>query len=804
MNTAIEQIEKAALLHDIGKLIQRAYNRYKKGDSHSNVGVEFLKTYAADLPAEILRAVANHHGEEISKTKLNRDDISYIVYEADNIAAGTDRREKENADWGFKREQSLESIFNSFGKNDTNYAFKLGGLLQEGSRYPLLNDDNNVKAERENYTKLAQFIEVNFRQKSVNAMGINELLSILEATMSYVPSSTQKKEIADISLYDHVKMTAAFAAAMYKYFAANNITDYRTACYKNYKEYQGKNMYLLVSGKISGIDDFIYTVPSKGELKSLRGRSFYLEIMVEHLADEILTALGLNRASLLYTGGGEFYMLLPNTSEADKILKQAKAKINHWFLAHYGTRLYLSLAATVCTANEFMADGEGAGSVYARLARYLANDELKGYEDNELRALFNPNSSYNLVQGERECAICHNSAVSLEPYGEFNDIEVCPACRKLYGLGKAILNDGVLTVLDKELPQTIALPTLGNNANRYLAAIPYDELPKFNADIVRLYVKNEMQTGEKLAAHILVGDYTARNADGRLLDFNELARLSGSDSKGIKRLGVLRADVDDLAAAFVEGFPAKIATLSRTSALSRTIALFFKYYVNDLCAGKLKNRFSLFGYEKSAPRKVHIIYSSGDELFLVGAWDDLLELSVDIYNAFASLTNKKLSFSAGFGLFHSGYPIAAMAREANFLVDKAKAVPDKNAIALFGLTNNECYSWDSFINKVCGEKINFLRQHFNIFDGSSHRLPFGKGLIYRLLELLRDSDSINLARLAYTVARLEPKGSNEEMARHYAAIREKLYSWSKSREDRQELVTAIELVIYGLRDKGDL
>lgn len=803
MDTAVEQIEKAALLHDIGKLIQRAYNRYQKGDSHSRVGVEFLQNYAADLPAEILRAVANHHGEEISKAKLNRDDISYIVYEADNIASGIDRRENEGGlKGGFKRKLPLESVFNSLGENTAKYAFKLRGLLQTESYYPQPADE--IIADREDYTKLAQFIEVNFRQKSVDDMTVNELLSILAATMSYVPSSTQQKEIADISLYDHLKMTAAFAAAMYKYFQANDIADYYSACYKNPREYRAKNMYLLVSGKISGIADFIYNVPSKGALKSLRGRSFYLEIMTEHLADEILAALGLSRANLLYTGGGEFSMLLPNTSEVDNILKQAKARINHWFLAHYGTRLYLSLAATVCMADELMADGTGAGNIYARLTRYLSSDKLKGYEDNELRELFNPNSSYNLAQGERECAICHNSAISLKPYGEFNDIEVCPSCYNLYELGKMVLNDGVLTVLNKKIEPSIAMPALSENTNYYLAAIAKDKLPDLKADIVRMYIKNEMQTGEKLATNILIADYTQRDADSSVLDFQKLAMLSGSDSKGIKRLGVLRADVDDLAAAFVEGFPERIATLSRTATLSRNIALFFKYYINDLCAGKLIDQFSLFGYEKNKARNVHVIYSGGDKFFLVGAWDDLLELAVDIYNAFSRFTNKKLSFSAGFGLFHADYPIAAMARDVEALVINAKKFPDKNAIALFGLDDNACYSWDSFINKVCSEKLAFLRQHFNIFAGSSNRLPLGKSLIYRLLTLLRGSEKINLARLAYTIARLEPNGGTEEMARHYAAIRKQIYIWSKDKQDRQELVTALELVVYGLRDKGDL
>ena len=108
--------------------------------------------------------------------------------------------------------------------------------------------------------------------------------------MSYIPSSTNKNEVCDISLYIHSKVTAALAACMYEYFSANKIKDYKKYCYdqSGNSEFRKQDAFLLVSGDFSGIQDFIYTVPSKGALKSLRGRSFYLEIFMENYIDEIL------------------------------------------------------------------------------------------------------------------------------------------------------------------------------------------------------------------------------------------------------------------------------------------------------------------------------------------------------------------------------------------------------------------------------------------------------------------------------------------------------------------------------------
>lgn len=85
---------------------------------------------------------------------------------------------------------------------------------------------------------------------------------------------------------------------------------------------------------------FIYTISSKGALKGLRARSFYLEILMEHIIDETLSALTLSRSSLIYSGGGHCYMLLPNTDRVKEILKKQQEQINHWFIDKFDTALY--------------------------------------------------------------------------------------------------------------------------------------------------------------------------------------------------------------------------------------------------------------------------------------------------------------------------------------------------------------------------------------------------------------------------------------------------------------------------------
>lgn len=95
--------------------------------------------------------------------------------------------------------------------------------------------------------------------------------------------------------------------------------NYKQSLFINAEKSYDEEMFLLYSMDISGIQSFIYTIGEKGALKGLRARSFYLEIMMEHIVDELLEKLSLSRANLIYTGGGHCYLLLANTDDTRDI-----------------------------------------------------------------------------------------------------------------------------------------------------------------------------------------------------------------------------------------------------------------------------------------------------------------------------------------------------------------------------------------------------------------------------------------------------------------------------------------------------
>jgi CRISPR-associated protein Csm1 len=312
-----------------------------------------------------------------------------------------------------------------------------------------------------------------------------------------------------------------------------------------------------------------------------------------------------------------------------------------------------------------------------------------------------------------------------------------------------------------------------------------------------------MFTGRHIATKLWVGDYS----------MGKDTATFAKEADGIDRIAVLRADVDNLGHAFVAGFENKdhqnrYVTLSRTATLSRQLSLFFKYHINQILADPV---YTIDG-KKKEQRNVTICYSGGDDVFLIGAWNEVFEAAVDLRNRFSEYTQGTLTLSAGIGLYQPGYPISAAAREVAELESASKHRPGKDAITVFpdGRThiekdgqnkvfhiNDGTYGWDTFSRKVIGEKYKLLQEFFAISDDR------GKNFMYHLLELLRSrEEKIQFARYVYILARLEPDQEAPEIQQqNYRKFSEKMYRWYQEEEDSIQLRTAMQLYAYLTREE---
>lgn len=772
-----EKVIYAGLLHDIGKLIMRAEGFNK---NHSAMGVEYLERFNNELfkDKNILDCIKYHHAQYLKNANIENSHIAYIVYEADNIAAGVDRRKdldnehiELKSKWDkFDKTLCLSSVFNNISNNKTDFIYKLRAMDDKSPNYPEV--DKNLVAPKEQYQNLKIWID-----KNINSIkNPNSLLQLLESTMNFIPSSTDKTQIADISLYDHSKLTGAIASCMYQYFEENNITDYKERCFNNNKssmdKYREENYFRLVSFDMSGIQNFIYTIASKNALKSLRARSFYLEFLMEHIQDELLNSLELSRANILYSGGGHSYLLLPNTKKTIEALNNLQKSVNNWFIDNFSTELYLAYGDIECSSNDLI----DSRPKFKELSKKLSKSKLQRYTNEQLEKIFTLNKDIN---NTRECPICKKSSTLYKSEEE----EVCEFCQSLIELGRYLVEpkEFVIVVSEEKEKYSIELPTLSNNKKYLKVKVNKDGLT--TEDNKRYYAINNFSSGDYYVTNIWMGDYCFPNkTDCPAYTFEDYAK----ESEGIKRLGVFRADVDNLGSTFTKGF-GDYSSISRYATLSRLLNMFYKRYINSLCKDK----------------KLAIVYSGGDDVFVLGAWNDVLKFSKELRDAFRKYTCEKLTLSAGVGFFTSNYPISKMAELTGLLEDFAKKNNDnkKDSIALFGengtrkdkeiKTEQFVFTWDEFDEILKLQKDIEEKCYFDEDEKVSDKVFLSTGLIYRLMTLINSSEEISLARFAYTLARMENKSEN------YTKLKELLYDkYQKGELERKKLLTALNLIVY--------
>ena len=750
-----------SLLHDIGKIVYRSGD----GRNHSTSGAEYLKNDANITDSEILHCVKYHHGKYLAGADLKENDLCYITYFADNIAAFADRREADLQEAGFDKRIPLDSVFNILNGNQGNSHYAMQRLNPAmGINYPT---EEPVEMEEHFYRTVVQDITDNLRGISLEEEYVNSLLTVLEANLTYIPSSTSRKELSDISLYDHVKITAAVASCVEQYLEERNQNNYREKLFENAVSTYKEPIFLLYSMDISGIQKFIYSVAEAGALKGLRARSFYLEIMMEHIIDELLEQVSLSRANLIYSGGGHCYLLLPNTDKVKRIAEAYEADINEWLRQNFDIELYIACGYAVATPNTLRNEPRGSyEEMYLTVSKNLSGKKAHRYQADVIRKL-----NCQKHEGERECKICRRIA-------KLQD-DKCYICNALEKMGAAILYEDCFTILCKKEDNSLPLP-----GGKYLVAESKKQLENHMKQefYVRCYTKNGLYTGKHVSNKLWVGDYLPEDTGNT---FQEMA----GKAAGIQKIAVLRADVDNLGTTFVSGFKRggddRYVTLSRTAALSRQLSLFFKGYINKILEQGTERIFAGAG-----ARNVVIVYSGGDDVFIAGAWNEVIAAFCDLRDALERFTLGTLHISGGIGVYNPSYPINVMAQETQMLEDASKGMNGKNAITIWG--KDHTYPWNTFLRKVVGEKMEVLADYF----GKNEER--GMAFLYHLTELLREErEQIHIARYVYLLSRMEPDSkSSDEIKEGYRRFSSKMYEWSQNVTDRKELITAIYLYVY--------
>jgi hypothetical protein len=135
--------------------------------------------------------------------------------------------------------------------------------------------------------------------------------------------------------------------------------------------------------------------------------------------------------------------------------------------------------------------------------------------------------------------------------------------------------------------------------------------------------------------------------DDRPAMLERLARAAN----GADLIGALRMDADNMGRILQRGFR-NDATLEKVCFFSRSLNYFFRLKIDALC------RLADMG-----KRMVQLIYSGGDDVFALGAWNDIADLSIQIGDEFTKYTcnNPDIGLSGGFTIHKPRFPVRAMA-----------------------------------------------------------------------------------------------------------------------------------------------
>ena len=805
-----------AMLHDIGKVIVSSSD----GRGHSRSGHAFLSDEIGIKDSDILEQVLYHHAGYLKGSGISKDSLAYVTYIADNIAAAADRREKDEIDTaGFNKSVPLATVFNILNDNHGEMTYAPSIMDRDGKiNYPT---DKEKVFDSAFYGTIEQGMRDALKDLAekdrISVEYINSLLTVMETYLTYIPSSTYNAQQMDVSLFDHMKLTAALANCIFAWLQEEKIRDYREELFVNANRFYEKKVFYLYSMDVSGIQQFIYhQFGTEDVLKNLRARSFYLELMTENFVDTLLRAEGLSRANLIYSGGGHAYLLLPNTEKGREAAEEFSLSTNAWLQDTFGTDLFLGTGGAECSALDLENKPEGSyGELFRTVSRIISRSKSHRYTAGQIRVL----NQGRKRDGKRECRICHRS-------DKLTEENLCSICSGLARLSGGILHqEKNFYLIRGSRGRKDQLPIY---KDEYLEVADADKVHRMIAgdkDFITAYSKNKQYVGYEYVTNMWVADYSSAYT---------LEELVGKGS-GIKRLGVIRADVDNLGNAFVRGFPQKYQTLSRAATFSRALSMFFKWHINGLLRNggySLEDGGNdivtvsgcLGGAEESGtgPRNATVIYAGGDDLFIVGAWRDIIEFAVDLHRSLEEFSCGTLSISAGIGLFDEKYPISYIASQTGDLEDASKSMEGKNAVTLFSEKEQtyhwegfidegnlstshrkpslrQTYHWDEFIDEVLGEKFRLL---YKFFSFSSETAERGKAFLYHILDLFRKADEkINLARLAYLLARLEPskkKGDEnaEAYRRLYQEFKQHLYDWQRDEKDRRQFITAIYIYAY--------
>jgi CRISPR-associated protein Csm1 len=506
---------------------------------------------------------------------------------------------------------------------------------------------------------------------------------------------------ATISRFEYIKSRAAFAQCLAH--AENE-----------------ELPFIIMCGDLSGIQDFIYNIHNSRAYKSIKGRSFYLQLIVEAMIGKVLEITGQKKSNVIYSSGGKFYLILPNSASITEKIQQFERDIQSTLFDEFQLGLYVCLGWIPFNigknyqiiTNELKNTGEkieGMGDLWGAVSDKAARQKNRRYEkvlleQYELVFTGKLKEDYN----GQNMAVCAVSGMPVPISTENNiadkddsePVYVHPLIRRQTDLGKSLQRNNTISYGTQAHANYIEPLNLG--ITYCLTNKPQDGRRSVLLNPASVEDYKSFVSGFRSAEYLHYGgNVQAENESGELLTLEEIA--SSNSSSSMNKIGILKMDVDGLGDIFTNRMNREYSTFASMSGLSSRLDWFFCGYINQI---RNENQFK---------NTVNIIYSGGDDLCAIGRWDSILEFASRVRSDFRIYAGggDRISISAGYGLFGPKFPVSKAIHLVDQYLDEAKeyrrelnggivaAKPTKNAIHLLGLS----VGWDSdgewkFVNQL--------------------------------------------------------------------------------------------------------
>lgn len=662
------QAALAGLVHDVGKLESP---EMQNNETIKQPGrVAFAQVFVDTLPEHVrpaARAGLDYLNPQASPPEYRH--LSELVALADHLSAGeSPDLPRENG----KAPLRLVTIFDRIGDRRKISAFeKLHFLplrplaLEREAIFPGMEGVQNSPKDSSVLRDILQ------REAGRDIPDFQSYLENLQGALQQVawcvPSGAYRS-IPDVSLYDHARMSAALAVCLAG-FSEDEIGKRLSAVERSFagQPENGdaglleKPVALLVGGDISGVQEFIYTIASKGAAKALRGRSFYLQLLTEAALRFVLRELGLPYTNVIYSGGGNFFVLAP--AEARDKLADVRAKLSRILLKHHGTRLYMALGYSEVPATGFMAgelpkywDAMQQAIYRAKQQRY---SEL-GVQAHDL-IFATPKLGGN---PDETCSVCGDDQRKTQKWGDLEAQErICTLCHSFdQEIGTDLPHSHFMAlgwIEPHECPADTAADALSELGMRFELLRDANARVSFTAQRLTVWALDNPQDG-KYPSGDVPAVHTLRYVANQVPP-EEFDSLQDQVLGGFKRLGVLRLDMDDMGKLFKDGL-AENATLTRLAALSFQFSMFFEGWMKHICG------------TNGRAASVYVVYTGGDDAFLLGPWDEMPDLAQDIARQFGQYCcqHPDLHMSTGMSFIGGKYPIYQAAEDAHESLEAAK------------------------------------------------------------------------------------------------------------------------------------